>query len=43
MADPASGVAFAFLSSRPGHRGQTPRTRALLDAVYTALGASAAD
>jgi CubicO group peptidase (beta-lactamase class C family) len=43
MADPASGVAFAFLSSRPGQRWQTPRTRALLDAVYTALGASAAD
>ncbi len=38
MADPAAGVSFAFLSSRPGQRWQTPRTRALLDAVYTALG-----
>jgi len=38
MADPAAGVSFAFLSSRPGQRWQTPRTRALLDALYTALG-----
>jgi CubicO group peptidase (beta-lactamase class C family) len=38
MADPTAGVAFGFLSSRPGDRWQTPRTRALLQAVYAALG-----
>jgi CubicO group peptidase (beta-lactamase class C family) len=36
--DPVAGVAFAFLSSRPGDRWQTPRTQALVDAVYAALG-----
>ena len=38
MADPANGVAFAFLTSRPGDRWQTPRTQALLQAVYESLG-----
>jgi CubicO group peptidase (beta-lactamase class C family) len=37
MADPAAGVVFAFLTSRPGDRWQTPRTQALVDAVYAAL------
>lgn len=40
MADPVAGVAFAFLTSRPGARWQTPRTQALLDAVYASLGDS---
>ncbi len=38
MADPEAGVAFGFLTSRPGQRWQTPRTQALLDAVYDSLG-----
>ncbi len=42
MADPAAGVAFAFLTSRPGDRWQTPRTGALLEAVYGALAGSGA-
>ncbi len=40
FADPVAGAAFAFLSSRPGDRWQTPRTTALVDAVYASLGAS---
>lgn len=39
MADPAAGVAFGFLTARPGDRWRTPRTQALLDAVYACLGA----
>jgi CubicO group peptidase (beta-lactamase class C family) len=39
MADPVAGVAFAFLTARPGDRWQTPRTQALVDALYGALGA----
>jgi len=38
LADPDAGLAFAFLTNRPGDRWQTPRTQALLDAVYGALG-----
>jgi CubicO group peptidase (beta-lactamase class C family) len=37
FADPEAGVAFGFLTSRPGNRWQTPRTQALVDAVYEAL------
>ena len=38
MADPAADVAFAFLTARPGDRWRTPRTGALLDALYESLG-----
>jgi CubicO group peptidase (beta-lactamase class C family) len=37
MADPAAGLAFAFVTNRPGDRWQTPRTQRLLDAVYAQL------
>lgn len=37
LADPDADLAFAFLTNRPGDRWQTPRTQALLDAVYAAL------
>lgn len=40
FADPESGVAFAYLMNRPGERWQTPRTNALVEAVYEALGVS---
>lgn len=40
MADPEAGLAFAFVTSRPGDRWQTPRTQALLDAVYASLAAA---
>ena len=39
LADPEADVAFAFLTARPGDRWRTPRTQALLDALYGALGA----
>ena len=38
FADPESGVAFGYLMNRPGERWQTPRTNALVGAVYEALG-----
>ncbi|MEZ4288983.1 MAG: serine hydrolase domain-containing protein, partial [Thermoleophilia bacterium] len=38
FADPESGVAFGYLMNRPGERWQTPRTNALVEAVYAALG-----
>jgi len=38
FADPESGVAFGYLMNRPGERWQTPRTNALVEAVYEALG-----
>ena len=39
LADPVAGVSFAFLTSRPGSRWRTPRTNALVEAVYASLGA----
>lgn len=41
FADPETGVAFGYLMNRPGERWLTPRTNALVDAVYASLGASA--
>ncbi len=38
FADPESGVAFGYLMNRPGERWQTPRTNALVEALYEALG-----
>lgn len=40
FADPESGVTFGYLMNRPGERWQTPRTNALVEAVYEALGRS---
>ncbi|MFK7896527.1 MAG: serine hydrolase domain-containing protein [Myxococcota bacterium] len=40
FADPESGLCFAYLMNRPGQRWQTPRTNALVEAAYAALGAS---
>lgn len=37
FADPDADLSFAFLTNRPGDRWQTPRTQALVDAVYDAL------
>jgi CubicO group peptidase (beta-lactamase class C family) len=37
FADPDAGLSFGFLTNRPGDRWQTPRTQALVDAVYDAL------
>jgi len=41
FADPEPRVAFGYLMNRPGQRWQTPRTNALVEAVYTALGSAA--
>jgi len=38
FADPQSGVAFGYLMNRPGDRWQTPRTHALVEALYASLG-----
>jgi len=38
FADPKAGVAFCFLSNKPGDRWQTPRTQRLLEALYGSLG-----
>lgn len=39
FADPASGVAFAYLTNKPwSQRWQAPRTQRLIDAVYACLG-----
>lgn len=40
MADPEADLALGFLTSRPGDRWQTPRTLALVDAVYASIGAA---
>ncbi len=40
FADPASGVAFAYLTNRPGKRFESERTDALLEPLYRSLGAS---
>ncbi|MGH0038524.1 MAG: serine hydrolase domain-containing protein [Myxococcota bacterium] len=37
FADPDLGLGFGFLTNRPGDRWQTPRTQALVDALYGAL------
>ncbi len=39
-ADPASGVAFAYVTNRPGKRFESERTDALLEPLYRSLGAS---
>jgi len=38
FADPEAGLAFGYLMNRPGERWLTPRTNALVDAVYASLG-----
>lgn len=38
FADPDAGVAFGYVMNRGGPQWQDPRNRALIDAVYTALG-----
>ena len=38
FSDPASGVAFGYLMNRPGDRWQTPRTNAIVEALYASLG-----
>jgi CubicO group peptidase (beta-lactamase class C family) len=38
FADPDAGLAFGYVRNRPGQRWQTPRTQALIDAVYQTLG-----
>ena len=40
FADPASGVAFAYVTNRPGKRFESERTDALLEPLYRALGAN---
>jgi CubicO group peptidase (beta-lactamase class C family) len=37
FADPDAGVAFAYVMNRGGPRWQSPRSRALIDALYAAL------
>jgi len=39
FADPDVGVAFGYVMNRGGPQWQDPRNRALIDAVYAALGA----
>jgi CubicO group peptidase (beta-lactamase class C family) len=38
FADPDAGVAFGYAMNRGGPQWQDPRNRALIDALYTALG-----
>lgn len=38
FADPEAGLAFGYVMNRGGPRWQNPRNRALIDAVYDALG-----
>lgn len=38
FADPESGIAFGYLMNRPGERWQTPRTNALVEALFASLG-----
>lgn len=38
FADPECGLAFGYLMNRPGDRWYNPRTVALVEAVYAALG-----
>lgn len=37
FADPKAGVAFCYLTNRPGERWQAPRTLRLIDALYGCL------
>jgi CubicO group peptidase (beta-lactamase class C family) len=37
FADPEAALAFGYLMNRPGDRWKTPRTNALVDAVYSCL------
>lgn len=37
FADPVTGVAFGYLTNRPGERWQTERTQRLVDALYGCL------
>jgi CubicO group peptidase (beta-lactamase class C family) len=37
MADPESGLAFAYITNHPGQRWQTTRTTRVLDCVYACL------
>lgn len=37
FADPDAGVAFAYVTNRGGPRWQSPRSRALIDALYESL------
>jgi len=37
FADPDADLAFGYLMNRPGQRWQTPRTQALIDALYESL------
>ena len=39
FADTDAAIAFGYLMNRPGERWQTPRTNALVEAVYASLGA----
>jgi CubicO group peptidase (beta-lactamase class C family) len=41
FADPVNEIAFGYLMNRPGERWSTPRTNALVDALYDALGVAA--
>ncbi len=38
FADPANQIAFGYVRNKPGDRWRTPRTLALVDAVYESLG-----
>jgi CubicO group peptidase (beta-lactamase class C family) len=40
FADPEAGIAFGYLMNRPGERWETPRTQALVDALYACLGSA---
>ncbi len=37
FADPDAGLAFGYVMNRPGDRWQSPRTNALIEAVYASL------
>lgn len=40
FADPDAAMAFGYVRNRPGKRWHTPRTQALIDAVYQSLSSS---
>jgi CubicO group peptidase (beta-lactamase class C family) len=40
FADPSAQLAFGYVMNRPGDRWQTPRTQALIEAVYESLASS---
>ena len=39
FADPTTGVAFGYVLNRPGDRWQVPRSRRLIAALRSSLGA----